>query len=240
MRDRVGRTGRSAWFDEQLSGAANLLLLARLLGYSPPRPCSAPTSCSPASGSPPRPGGALRDVLTRHAPPPRPRREHRRPARPGAPRRADDGPGPALPRRGGGGPARPGPRRDDGAGGHPGPRRGGPARRPPLGPRGRPRRRRGDAGASSGPGPRRLSDGPAGAGPSRSERTDCRSRAREVHAEPPLGAAVPGDRHARSPPRRPAAAAHREHDARRRLGQHGRAHRGGPSPGTRRRPAAAR
>ena len=34
VRDRVGCTGRSAWFDEQRSGAANLLELARLLGYS--------------------------------------------------------------------------------------------------------------------------------------------------------------------------------------------------------------
>ncbi|WP_158548463.1 ABC transporter ATP-binding protein [Blastococcus sp. TF02A-26] len=36
VRARVGRTGRSAGFDEQLSGGANLLWLARLLGYSRP------------------------------------------------------------------------------------------------------------------------------------------------------------------------------------------------------------
>jgi ABC-2 type transport system ATP-binding protein len=34
VRDRVGCTGRSAGFDEQRSGGANLLQLARLLGYS--------------------------------------------------------------------------------------------------------------------------------------------------------------------------------------------------------------
>ncbi len=34
VRDRVGRTGRSAGFAEQLSGGGNLVQLARLLGYS--------------------------------------------------------------------------------------------------------------------------------------------------------------------------------------------------------------
>ena len=34
VRARVGRTGRSAGFDEELSGGANLRQLARLLGYS--------------------------------------------------------------------------------------------------------------------------------------------------------------------------------------------------------------
>ncbi|MGY1743151.1 MULTISPECIES: ABC transporter ATP-binding protein [unclassified Blastococcus] len=36
VRARVGRTGRSAGFDEERSGAANLRQLARLLGYSRP------------------------------------------------------------------------------------------------------------------------------------------------------------------------------------------------------------
>ncbi|WP_051683672.1 ATP-binding cassette domain-containing protein [Blastococcus sp. URHD0036] len=36
VRSRVGSTGRSAGFDPQVSGGANLLQLARLLGYSRP------------------------------------------------------------------------------------------------------------------------------------------------------------------------------------------------------------
>ncbi|MGY1771070.1 ATP-binding cassette domain-containing protein [Blastococcus sp. SYSU D00813] len=34
VRSRVGCTGRTAWFDPQLSGPVNLVQLARLLGYS--------------------------------------------------------------------------------------------------------------------------------------------------------------------------------------------------------------
>ena len=57
VRSRVGLTGQFASVDEDLTGVENLLLLARLLGYSRRRGRSGRPTCSTRSVLPRRPTG---------------------------------------------------------------------------------------------------------------------------------------------------------------------------------------
>ena len=136
-------TGQFASLDEDLTGTENLVLLARLYGYSAPAARDARGRA--ARGLRPRRRGeeAGQGLLRRHAPSHRHRRLDRRPARPDVPRRADHRPRPAQPQPGVGDRPRPGRRRHDGAAHHPVPRGGRPAGRPDRGHRPRPGDRRG-------------------------------------------------------------------------------------------------
>ena len=130
VRGCVSLTGQFASVDEELTGRENLVLLGRLLGFSPPAGrASGPASCSTPSGCRRRrPAGA--GLLGRHASPPRHRRQHRRHARAAVPRRADHRPRPAEPQPGVGDRPGAGRRGHHGAAHDPVPRRGRPARRP--------------------------------------------------------------------------------------------------------------
>ena len=95
VRRRVSLTGQYASVDEELTGRENLVLLGRLLGYSHAQAKARADELLEAfdldRGG--RPSG--RDVFGWHAAQARHRREHRRPARPDVPRRADHRPRPA-------------------------------------------------------------------------------------------------------------------------------------------------
>ena len=99
VRQLIGLTGQYASVDETLTGTENLLLIGRLLGLSR-RDARARAGELLDRFRPGRrrgPGG--RQVLRRHAAPPRPGREPGRPAAAALPGRADHRPGPAQPQR---------------------------------------------------------------------------------------------------------------------------------------------
>ena len=148
----VSLTGQLASVDEDLTGRENLILLGRLLGLK--RAGGEGRARRAARGVRPRRGRrpAGQELLRRHAPPARHRREHRRHARADVPRRADDGPRPALAQPGLGHHPRARRRGHDDPALHAVPRRGRPARRRDR--RDRPRQgdRRGHAGPAQGVG----------------------------------------------------------------------------------------
>ena len=162
VRELVSLTGQLASVDEELTGRENLVLLGRLLGYSP--------------AGRPQPGGrAARGVrhrrrrreagevlLGRHAPAARHRGQHRGHPAADVPRRADHRARPALAQPGVGDRPGAGRRGDDDPALHAVPRGGRPARRRHRRDRPRPGHRRGHARAPQGVGGRRGPAGPAG------------------------------------------------------------------------------
>ena len=97
VRRLIGLTGQYASVDETLTGIENLMLIGRLLGLSrrdvqgPRARAAGPVRARRRR----RPGG--RQVLRRHAAPPRPGRQPGRPAPAALPGRADHRPRPAQP-----------------------------------------------------------------------------------------------------------------------------------------------
>ena len=99
VRSKVSLTGQYASVDEDLTGHENLVLVSRLLGLSWATRATAPPSCSARSGSRTR-RQAGADVLGRHAPPHRHRRQPGHAARDPVPGRADHRARPAQPQPG--------------------------------------------------------------------------------------------------------------------------------------------
>ena len=100
VRARVSLTGQFASVDEDLTGRENLVLLGRLLGLRAPRGRERAGELLAAFGLDRGGRPAGEDLLRRHAPAARHRREHRGDARPAVPGRAHDRAGPAQPQPG--------------------------------------------------------------------------------------------------------------------------------------------
>ena len=198
IRQLLGVTGQYASVDENLTGRENLWLFGRLLGLSSKQ--ARTHRRGPAR--PVRPGGRRRqghrEVLRRHAPPPRPRRQPDQPAAADLPRRAHHRPRPAHPRADVGHHPRAGGRRLHRAPDHPVPRRGRPARRPGRRHRPRPQGRAGHARRAQGPG-RQLDPAAADARPGAHRRGRRRG---PPGARRGAGAHARGGRHQRRPHRR--------------------------------------
>jgi ABC-2 type transport system ATP-binding protein len=146
VRGLVSLTGQFASVDEELTGRENLILLARLLGFSRGPAGERSAELLEAFGLTEAADRLGQHLLGRHAPAARHRVEHRRHARPPVPGRAHDRPRPPQPQPGVGHRADPGGRGHDRAADHPVPRRGRPARRPHRHHRPRPDHRRGHLG----------------------------------------------------------------------------------------------
>ena len=152
---RVSLTGQFASVDEDLTGRENLVLLGRLLGFAAPAREARARRAARRVRARRRRRPPGQDLLGRHAPPARHRRQHRRHARAAVPRRADHRARPAQPQPGLGHRPRAGRRRAPPCCSHPVPRRGRPARRPDRGHRPRQGDRRGHARRAEGVGRRR-------------------------------------------------------------------------------------
>ena len=152
VRAQVSLTGQLASVDEDLTGRENLVLIGRCRGCGAARPASGRCELLAAFGLTEAGGPAGEDLLRRHAPPARHRREHRGDAAADVPGRAHHRAGPALAQRRVGHRAGPRRGRHHHPAVHPVPRRGRPARRPHRGDRPRPRHRRGHARRAEGVG----------------------------------------------------------------------------------------
>ena len=205
VRELIGLTGQYASVDELLTGRQNLELIGTLLDLAPQglaRPRAGTAGLVRPQPTPPT--GRRKHLLRRHAPPPGPRRQPRRPAERGLPRRADDRPRSRQARGHVGRRARPRRRRLDGAADHAVPRGGRRAGRRDHGHRPRPRDRPRHAGRAQArrrrPDPDRPARRPAAPGGDRRDHRRHRRRAARL-ADPQHGQRA-GQPATRSSPRR--------------------------------------